>query len=150
MPLHQPVSNHRYEDPTAVGVGDVVEAEKLLRTPPNPRAQAVVRCRLFSPPVVYVAGHSEKKPIAGFLVWEADGGPRTPTAGRVAQGDLLPVGRFDSTVPLAPFARTSVHLASRDLFLAQRFAQHVSPPSTVVYPYPSDQGMAGRVRGLDC
>jgi integrase len=47
-------------------------------------------------------------------------------------------------------AVTNVYRASRDLFLAQRFARHLSPLTTTVYTHPSDQEMAGRVRGLDC
>jgi integrase/recombinase XerC len=47
-------------------------------------------------------------------------------------------------------AVTNVYRASRDVFLAQRFARHVSPLTTVVYTHPSDQEMAGRVRGLAC
>jgi site-specific recombinase XerC len=47
-------------------------------------------------------------------------------------------------------AVTNVYRASRDLFLAQRFARHISPLTTTVYTHPSDQEMAGRVRGLDC
>jgi site-specific recombinase XerC len=47
-------------------------------------------------------------------------------------------------------AITNVYSASRDLFLAQRFARHASPLTTTVYTHPSDQEMAGRVRGLDC
>jgi site-specific recombinase XerC len=47
-------------------------------------------------------------------------------------------------------AVTNVYRASRDLFLAQRFARHVSPLTTTVYTHPSYQEMAGRVRGLDC
>jgi integrase/recombinase XerC len=38
-------------------------------------------------------------------------------------------------------AVTNVYRASKDLFLAQRF---------VVYTHPSDQEIAGSVRGLDC
>jgi integrase/recombinase XerC len=47
-------------------------------------------------------------------------------------------------------AVTNVYRASRDLFLAQRFARHLSPLTTTVYTHPSDQEMAGRVRGLAC
>ena len=47
-------------------------------------------------------------------------------------------------------AVTNVYRVSRDLFLAQRFARHVSPLTTTVYTHPSDQEMAGRVRGLAC
>jgi integrase len=47
-------------------------------------------------------------------------------------------------------AVTNVYRASRDLFLAQRFARHQSPLTTTVYTHPSDQEMAGRVRSLSC
>jgi integrase/recombinase XerC len=47
-------------------------------------------------------------------------------------------------------AVTNVYRASKDLFLAQRFARHLSPLTTTVYTHPSDQEMAGRVRGLTC
>jgi integrase/recombinase XerC len=36
-------------------------------------------------------------------------------------------------------AVTNVYRASRDLFLAQRFARHVSPLTTTVYTHPSDE-----------
>jgi integrase/recombinase XerC len=47
-------------------------------------------------------------------------------------------------------AVTAVYRASRDLFLAQRFARHVSPLTTTVYTHPSDEEMFQRVRGLSC
>ncbi len=47
-------------------------------------------------------------------------------------------------------AVTNVYRASRDLFLAQRFARHVSPLTTTVYTHPSDQEMAARLRGISC
>ena len=43
---------------------------------------------------------------------------------------------------------TNVYRSSRDLFLAQRFARHASPLTTVIYTHPSDDEMASRVRGL--
>ena len=43
-------------------------------------------------------------------------------------------------------AVTNVYRASRDLFLAQRFARHMSPLTTTVYTHPSDEEIAGRVR----
>jgi len=39
---------------------------------------------------------------------------------------------------------------SRDLFLAQRFARHASPLTTVVYMRPSDEEMYEKVRDLRC
>ena len=47
-------------------------------------------------------------------------------------------------------AVTAVYRASHDLFLAQRFARHVSPLTTTVYTHPSDDEMWERVRGLTC
>jgi site-specific recombinase XerC len=47
-------------------------------------------------------------------------------------------------------AVTSVYRASRDLFLAQRFARHVSPLTTTVYTHPSDDETASWVRRLTC
>ena len=36
-------------------------------------------------------------------------------------------------------AVTNVYRASHDLFLAQRFARHVSPLTTIIYTHPSDE-----------
>ena len=47
-------------------------------------------------------------------------------------------------------AVTNVYRATRDLFLAQRFARHVSPLTTVVYTHPSDEEMRTRLRRLNC
>ena len=47
-------------------------------------------------------------------------------------------------------AISSVYRMAHDLYLAQRFARHVSPLTTTVYTHPSDQEMARRVRGLHC
>jgi hypothetical protein len=44
-------------------------------------------------------------------------------------------------------AVTNVYRASRDLFLAQRFARHVNPLTTTVYPHPSDQEIFERLHG---
>jgi site-specific recombinase XerC len=60
---------------------------------------------------------------------------------------------FDRIYPfhaLRHTAVTNVYRASRDLFLAQRFARHVSPLTTIVYTHPSDQEMFERVRSLPC
>jgi integrase len=40
--------------------------------------------------------------------------------------------------------------ASRDLSLAQRFARHVSPLTTVVYTHVSDEELSERIRRLRC
>jgi integrase/recombinase XerC len=45
---------------------------------------------------------------------------------------------------------TNVYRASRDLFLAQRFARHVSPLTTTIYTHPSDQEMWEKIRSLHC
>ncbi len=45
---------------------------------------------------------------------------------------------------------TNVYRATRDLFMAQRFARHVSPLTTTVYTHPSDEEMREKERGLGC
>ncbi len=45
---------------------------------------------------------------------------------------------------------TNVYRATRDLFLAQRFARHVSPLTTTIYTHPSDEEMRDRLQRLDC
>ena len=60
---------------------------------------------------------------------------------------------FDRLYPfdaLRHTAVTNVYRASRDLFLAQRFARHASPLTTTVYTHPSDQEMLERVHCLTC
>jgi integrase/recombinase XerC len=60
---------------------------------------------------------------------------------------------FDRLYPfhaLRHTAVTNVYRASRDLFLAQRFARHVSPLTTTVYTHPSDEELFRRVRSLSC
>jgi integrase len=60
---------------------------------------------------------------------------------------------FDRLYPLHALrhtAITSVWRASRDLFLAQRFARHVSPLTTVCYTHPSDEELRAGVRELAC
>ncbi len=60
---------------------------------------------------------------------------------------------FDRLYPfhcLRHSAVTNVYRATRDLFLAQRFARHASPLTTTVYTHPSDQEIADRLRNLSC
>ena len=60
---------------------------------------------------------------------------------------------FDRLYPFHCLRHTSitaVYRASRDLFLAQRFARHVSPLTTTIYTHPSDQELWQGVRGLSC
>ena len=47
-------------------------------------------------------------------------------------------------------AVTNVYRSSRDLFLAQRFARHVSPLTTTIYTNPSDEELFQRIQGLSC
>lgn len=47
-------------------------------------------------------------------------------------------------------AVTNVYRASRDLFLAQRFARHASPLTTTVYTHPGDDELLARVHSLPC
>ncbi len=60
---------------------------------------------------------------------------------------------FDRLYPfhaLRHTAVTNVYRSSRDLFLAQRFARHVSPLTTTVYTHPSDQELWQGIRQLHC
>jgi len=60
---------------------------------------------------------------------------------------------FDRLYPfhgLRHTAITAVYRRSRDLYLAQRFARHVSPLTTTVYTHPSDQELWQSIRGLRC
>lgn len=59
-------------------------------------------------------------------------------------------GRFYPFHALRHTAITSVYRGSRDLFLAQRFARHVSPLTTTVYTHPSDEELQQGVRALPC
>jgi integrase/recombinase XerC len=60
---------------------------------------------------------------------------------------------FDRLYPvhsLRHSAITNVWRASHDLFLAQRFARHVSPLTTTIYMHASDEELAEGVRSLSC
>lgn len=58
--------------------------------------------------------------------------------------------RLYSLHALRHTAITNVYRASKDLFLAQRFARHASPLTTVIYTHPSDEELQEGVRGLRC
>ena len=47
-------------------------------------------------------------------------------------------------------AVTAVYRRSKDLFLAQRFARHVSPLTTTAYTHPSNEELWRGIRGLRC
>ncbi len=47
-------------------------------------------------------------------------------------------------------AITTVCEATRDLFLAQRFARHARPLTATVYTHPSDLEMWHKVKALNC
>jgi len=49
-----------------------------------------------------------------------------------------------------PPVRGRLPAATRDLFLAQRFARHASPLTTVIYTHVSDEEMFERLRGMEC
>jgi integrase/recombinase XerC len=45
---------------------------------------------------------------------------------------------------------TNIYRHSRDLFLAQRFARHASPLTTIAYCHPGDDELLAQVRQLAC
>ncbi len=60
---------------------------------------------------------------------------------------------FDRLYPFHAIRHTAVsnvYRASRDLFLAQRFARHASPLTTVIYTHPSDEELRERLRNVSC
>jgi len=60
---------------------------------------------------------------------------------------------FDRLYPLHALRHTAVtnlYRASGDLFLAQRFARHVSPLTTTIYTHVSDEELATSLRHLAC
>jgi integrase len=60
---------------------------------------------------------------------------------------------FDRLYPfhaLRHTAVTNVYRSSKDLFLAQRFARHVSPLTTTVYTHPGDEELFDSIRNLSC
>lgn len=63
---------------------------------------------------------------------------------KVGFGRLYPLHALRHT------AVTNVYRSSRDLFLAQRFARHVSPLTTIIYTHASDEDLLNGVRALDC
>ena len=59
--------------------------------------------------------------------------------------------RFDRLYPFHAIRHTAVsnvYRASRDLFLAQRFARHASPLTTVIYTHTSDEELRERLRSI--
>jgi integrase/recombinase XerC len=67
--------------------------------------------------------------------------------------DLQIEAGFDRLYPLHALrhtAITNVYRASKDLFLAQRFARHASPLTTVIYTHASDEDLRKGVRRLSC
>src|SRR5215831_19456103 len=59
-------------------------------------------------------------------------------------------GRVYGFHALRHTAVTNVYRLSRDLFLAQRFARHVSPLTTSVYTHPTDDDVKRSLRQLNC
>jgi len=64
--------------------------------------------------------------------------------------DVFLLDRLYSFHALRHTAVTNVYRESRDLFLAQRFARHVSPLTTTVYTHPSDNDMHRSLRRQGC
>jgi integrase len=58
------------------------------------------------------------------------------------------LGRLYPFHALRHSAVTNCYRASRDLFLAQRFARHASPLTTVIYTHVSDEELYQRLRGM--
>ena len=60
---------------------------------------------------------------------------------------------FDRLYPFHAIRHSAVkavYRRTRDLYLAQRFARHVSPLTTTAYTHPADEELQARLRGLRC
>ena len=60
---------------------------------------------------------------------------------------------FDRLYPFHSLRHTSVtnvYRSSHDLFLAQRFARHASPLTTIIYTHASDEELQEGIRSLPC
>ncbi|TMQ54703.1 MAG: hypothetical protein E6K74_05280 [Candidatus Eisenbacteria bacterium] len=61
------------------------------------------------------------------------------------------VAGFETVYPfhaLRHSAITNVYRATKDLYLAQRFARHASPLTTTIYTHPSDDELYAALRGI--
>ena len=56
----------------------------------------------------------------------------------------------DAPLFLCHSSITNLYRATRNLFLAQRFARHASPLTTIVYTHPADEELWEGVRYLPC
>jgi len=77
---------------------------------------------------------SKRRVQVAFKVWQV----------RAGFARLYPLHALRHT------AVTNVYRASQDLFLAQRFARHVSPLTTTIYTHVSDEELSARLRSLSC
>ena len=79
------------DDPTAVGIGDVVESQELPPTPANPRSSSLLGHRVdidVGPPE---SRDTAEESVTGFLALEAGGSPRTKFGWRDERGELAHV-----------------------------------------------------------
>ena len=82
--------------------------------------------------------HSEPRPRSGASF------PQRPLQLEKQRGHhQLPWNPRGKSVPLLP----PLH---RDLFLARRFARHVSPLTTTVFTHPSDEEVWNNIKRLSC
>lgn len=58
--------------------------------------------------------------------------------------------RIPSLPPAIPSTVRDVDPAARDLLLAQRFARHASPLTTIIYTHPADEELYEGIRDLPC
>jgi hypothetical protein len=67
---------HVDDDPTAVGIGDVVEMKKLSRAPANQRASDLVEHGLDLDVARRESRGIAEEAVANFLAWKVSGSPR--------------------------------------------------------------------------
>ena len=119
--------------------GDVFLPDALMRKLRKFRAHKATRGEDLEPTAPLFCSQSKKRISKrrvqfAFRTWQVKAG----------------FDRFYPFHALRHTAVTNVYQASRDLFLAQRFARHVSPLTTTIYTHVSDEEMFVKLRDLAC
>jgi len=106
---------------------------------------------------VYLAAYALGSILVIWSIAEPDADRPRVRLPRSLSDDAPTSGGPDSYLATPPRMRarsgpaiTNVSGASRDLFVAHRFARHASPLTTISYTHPTDEGLREGVRGLRC
>jgi len=155
----------RLSELTGLDVGDVFFPTGQPRLRVRVRAEIAKRGRagdVFLPDALeaklvafwrYKLEHGERLHATAPLFCSQSRRRISPRRLQVLFGCWQQIAGFDRHYPfhsLRHTAVTNVWRASHDLFLAQRFARHASPLTTVIYTHPSDEELRKGIRDLAC